>query len=184
MAVVANGDKICDQTIFSVPVNMVDNNNSMIKISAVITFFLIHFPGVSQVASRFLGFKRFSMPMSILTHLATIFLSSEEFVVRNRNYFLAFFARHIRVLFLFLSNSNNMRTFSRAMILWFCRALFRNKFNSTFLADIYHPRLLTVYSPTFVATSCVPILMGMINFKVIRANRAYFCNFLHRRIIT
>lgn len=80
MTVLANGDKVANQSVFSVPVYVMDNKNFWsIFVAAIVTFLFVNFPCVSSIASRLLRSERFILPIFNFAFFAAIFPPCRDF---------------------------------------------------------------------------------------------------------
>lgn len=181
MAIMTNRNKITNQPVFPIPVNMVNNKYSFISYIAVITSFIKNFPCILSIATRHLFIKRFRIPVSNPTRLAAISTTARPRKL-IRNNIKNIVASQADTLNFIRSRLRAAQT--RAKCLRLRRMFFRNKLYGALGARISYYRFLSKNATAFLPTSYIAGFMTFIYAKLQRANRAAFSYFIHGGILS
>lgn len=80
MTILTNGNKVNQFSVFSISINMMNQQYFWaFVIATVVTFVFVNFPSILSIASRLLSFKRFFVPIFKSAFIGAIF--SSAFVV-------------------------------------------------------------------------------------------------------
>ncbi len=181
VTVMTNRDKIANQAIFPVPINMVDNKYAFILKITVITFFIENFPGVLSVATRHLANERFIIPIGQATRLTAI-CPTTRFFEDIRDHIKHFITRQTRA-FNFISSRFGI-TSSGTKTLWLSGMFFRNKLFITIKTAISDNRFLSKNTTTFMATGGMARIMRFAYTKFCKTNWTGFDYFIHGSILS
>lgn len=180
MTIMTKGNEVVEFSVFSISINMMYHKYSAVIKSAIIAFFFIKPPSILSVCSRFLSFHRLFIPVSKSTRIFTKFtVSLFSFIFRNLKFFSTFYT-----LFLDRFFSRFQGAQCRTKILGSSWSFFRNKFNSTFLTNVFNNWFRSINSPTFVTTCSKSVRMTFIYIKDLIADRTGFINFRHAWSLT
>lgn len=197
MTIMTNRNEIANQSIFPIAINMMNDKHSFIGNIAVVTLLIKYFPGVLPIATRHLGFKRFSIPVFYKTFSRTINTSilsllkprvSNKKIYRTFNaysfYLNRFFPRNFKVTLNCFHGINGRCAFPRAISLRLSGMFFANKINFAKFTNICNYWFASIYATTFMTTSYMPRFMASIYDKLTATNRTNFSNFFHTRIVS
>jgi len=181
VAIVADRNKIFYFPVFSISINMVDYEDSLIYKPAIIAFLFVCLPGILLIRTGLLSCYGILIPIFYLTYARTKSSSRCVFYDSGRRYFKFFstlFAGSGETLPIAFAGTQAAakRLFNSVM-------LFGNKFQVAIFAFVFNRRLFSINPSTNISTCDISMSVTSFNNERMIAYRTQFFSNFHEEII-
>lgn len=172
VAIMANRNQIFNFSIFPISINMMNNQNPFIFITAILTFFSEMTPRSFSIRMKRTNF----FSAFFFKFVSTISATALFFIVWSYPYLLSAIDTFIKPsIFMY-----RVATFCRTKSLFFSGCFFRNKFKFTTFTDIFNYWLSSVNSTANITACDISGFVTCRYAKKFSANRTNFFNIFHK----